>query len=261
MRPKAIVCIIGTMILLAGCGNGDQASVSPEGVASEAPVTKGPVDESTAGVARGSVRFVGTPPRMSTVNMSRVPDCAALHDTAPVSEPVLVGADGALQNVVVYLQGDFSRYAFPEPASPVTVDQRGCVYIPRVVGLTTGTTFRVLNSDPLTHNVNVASENNPRWNKTQTAGGIPIETIFTSPEVSVVLRCNLHPWMRTYVAVFDHPYFQVTGSDGAFRLDGVPPGTYTVTAWHERFGMREQTVTLRPDGEEEVALTFTADGG
>ena len=261
MKHAAILCTTAAVILVIGCGNGNRPSAQPESVVSDAPVTKRPVNGATAGTIRGIVRLAGTPPQMSTINMRRVPNCAALHASSPVSEEVLVSTDGAFQNVVVYLQGDFSSYSFPEPASPVTVDQKGCIYVPRVVGLTTNTTLRILNSDLLTHNVNTTAENNRRWNETQTTGAAPIESQFTRPEVPVVLRCNLHPWMRTYLAVFDHPYFQVTGSDGSFRLSGVPPGIYNATAWHERYGKKEQTVKLAPGGDEEVTLTFTADGG
>jgi hypothetical protein len=119
----------------------------------------------------------------------------------------------------------------------------------------------VLNSDPTTHNVNSITQNNRRSNDTQTVGGPPLEVVFNRPEIAIMLKCNLHPWMRAHVAVMSNPYFQVTGKDGSFDLTNVPPGTYKVTAWHERYGVSEQIVTLSPKGEAKVSIAFKSDGG
>lgn len=193
--------------------------------------------------------------------MAAVPNCARQHSTPARTEDVLPGDNGALQNVVVYLQGDFNPYSFPQTAMPVRVDQKGCIYLPRVVALTVGTPLHVLNSDPVTHNVNALTQSNRAWNETQAVGGPAIERVFARAEVAVTLKCNIHPWMTAHVAVFSHPYFQVTGKNGSFALASVPPGTYTLTAWHERFGTSEQTVTLGPNGEEKVTITFQAGDG
>ncbi len=193
--------------------------------------------------------------------MNAVPSCAKMHDTPPVIEDVLPGDNGTLQNVVVYLQGDFGLYSFPDVTTPVTIDQKGCMYVPRVVGLTAGTPLRIHNSDSATHNTYTRTINNREWNETQAVGSVPLERVFSRPEVSITLKCNLHPWMTAHVAVFSHPYFQVTAQDGSFSLKNVPPGTYTLTAWHERYGTREQTVTLGPNREEKITVTYKAGSG
>jgi len=254
--------LLGTAALLAlgllGCGRREEISEAPEEALPPANPTAKPVDPSTAGVISGFVRLEGTPPRMRTINMAAVPNCAKMHATPPMTQDVLAGGDGALQNVVVYLQGDFSSYSFSAVTTPVTIDQKGCMYVPRVVGLTAGTPLRIHNSDSATHNTYPLTQNNRQWNETQAVGGAPVERLFARPEVAITLKCNLHPWMTAHVAVFSHPYFQVTGQDGSFKLKNVPPGPYTVAAWHERYGSSEQTVTLGPKGEAKVSITYQA---
>jgi len=254
--------LLGAAALLAlgslGCGRRDEISEAPEEVSPPANPAAKPVDPSTAGAISGFVRLEGAPPRMRTINMNAVPSCAKMHVTPAMTEDVLVGGDGALQNVVVYLEGDFSSYSFSAVTTPVTIDQKGCMYVPRVVGLTTGTPLRIHNSDSATHNTYLRTHNNRDWNETQAVGSAPVERLFARPEVSITLKCNIHPWMTAHVAVFSHPYFQVTGQDGSFRLKNVPPGTYTVATWHERYGNSEQTVTLGPKGEEKVSITYQA---
>jgi hypothetical protein len=247
------------VLSLPGCGRREETSETAEEEAAPGPNPAAkPVDLSTVGSVSGSVRFEGTPPRMRTINMNSVPACARMYETPPTMGDVLIGEGGALQNAVVYLKGDFSAYTFPAATEPVTIDQKGCMYVPRVVALTTSTPLRIHNSDSATHNTFPRTEHNREWNETQAVGGAPVEHIFTRPEVAITLRCNIHPWMVAEVAVFDHPYFQVTGPDGSFSLKNVPPGTYGLTVWHERLGTREQTVTIGPKGEENVSITFTA---
>lgn len=246
---------------LPGCGRREEVSEAPEeGPPATNPAAK-PVDPAAAGAISGIVKLEGTPPRMRTINMRAVPACANMHSTPPMTEDVLPGDNGTLQNVVVYLQGDFSSYSFPPVTTPVSMDQKGCMYVPRVVALTTATPLRIHNSDSATHNTYPITHNNSEWNETQAVGSSPVERLFARPEVSITLKCNIHPWMTARVAVFSHPYFQVTGQDGSFKLENVPPGNYTVSAWHERYGASEQTVTLGPKGEQKVTITYKAGAG
>jgi plastocyanin len=245
---------------LAGCGGRQQKSEAPEEAVSAPSPNAKPVDPATAGTISGVIKLDGMPPKMRAINMRAVPSCANMHSTPALLEDVVPGDNGTLQNVVVYLKGDFTAYSFPPVTTPVSLDQKGCMYVPHVVALTTSTPVGVRNSDSTTHNSAAISKNNGQWNQTQSVGGAPVEHVFTHPEISLYVKCNIHPWMRAYVAVFSHPYFQVTGPDGSFSLKNVPPGAYTVTAWQEHYGTSEQTVTLAPKGQQTIALSFKAGG-
>jgi hypothetical protein len=190
--------------------------------------------------------------------MRSVPSCNQMHATPALLEEVVPGDNGTLQNVVVYLQGDFSAYSFPETTEPAKIDQSGCMYVPHVVAVTTRTPVQVHNSDSSTHNSFAITKANSPWNETQTVGGAPVQRIFSVPELSVALKCNIHPWMKVFVAVFSQPYFQVTGKDGSFTLNNVPPGNYTLSAWQEHYGTIEQPVTIAPKAQQMVTLSFKA---
>jgi len=168
----------------------------------------------------------------------------------------VLGDQGTLQNVVVYLKGDFSQYSFPRAATPVKIDQKGCLYTPHVAALMTGETLQVSNSDLATHNVNAMAKSNRSWNESEAPGAATINQQFAREEVAIRVKCNVHPWMKLYVAVLRHPYFQVTGKDGSFALKNVPPGKYTLVAWHELYGTKEQEITISARQEQNVNLTF-----
>jgi plastocyanin len=247
---------------LAGCGRREEAEEDHEAPA-EAPPPPNPnakpVDPATAGSISGTVKLVGTPPRMRNINMRSVPSCNQMHATPATTEDVVPGDNGTLQNVVVYLKGDFSAYSFPAVTEPVKIDQMGCMYVPHVVAVTTQTPVQVHNSDSATHNSTAITKANPPWNQTQSVGGAPVEKTFSVPEISLALKCSIHPWMKAYVAVFSHPYFQVTGKDGSFTLKNIPPGAYTLTAWQEHYGTTQQSVTVAPKSEQTVTLSFKSD--
>ena len=252
--------VLFLFLLATGCGKQEVSKEAPvDAPAAPNPNAK-PVDTSTAGVVSGVVKLDGTPPKMRTINMRSVPTCNQMHETPALTEDVVMGDDSMLQNVVVYLRGDFNAYSFPENTQPVTIDQHGCVYTPHVIAVTTRTPVQVHNSDMATHNSLALTKANSPWNETQAVGGKAVERVFSAPEVALALKCNIHPWMKVYVAVFNNPYFQVTGKDGSFTLKNVPPGNYKLTAWQERYGTTEQSITVTANGQQNVTLTYKAGG-
>jgi hypothetical protein len=253
----------GLVVAIAGlvsCGSNPPASQSETSTAS-APAGK-EVDAATAGSVSGVIKFDGTLARMRPINMAAEPACAKEHAGHPaMTEEAVAGSDGTLQNVIVYLKGDFSQYAFSTPQTPVALDQKGCQYHPHVLALMADQEFDVINSDPVTHNIHPLPMDNREWNQSQPPGSSPIHQDFARPEVAIPVKCNIHPWMKAYIGVFSNPYYQVTGEDGSFDIKNVPPGTYTVSAWHEQYGTAEQTVTIGPKESKNITITFKAGSG
>jgi plastocyanin len=247
-RPAIMVFLA---VLAGGCG-GDAPPPPP-------PRTPTPLDLATTGTITGQVRFDGTPPAMKEIRFGSFAECAAQHP-----EPVYAGdalvRDGRVQNAFVYIQSGLGERVFAIPEAAVEIDQTGCLYAPRVAGAQVGQAIRFVNSDPAVHNVHGSPTASPAWNFVLSRRGLAREIRLAQPEVMVSVRCDLHPWMQAWIGVVDHPYFAVTGPDGSFRLVHVPPGTYTLTAWHERFGVQSRPVTLTERAEADVAFAFTADG-
>jgi plastocyanin len=241
--------------ILVSCNNNQQTPPSATTTANSAQ--KG-VDPATAGSISGVVKLDGEPPRMKIINMAAEPACAKEHKTPPMTQDVVLGENGTLQNVVVYLQGNFNQYSFPEPQTPVTIDQKGCMYDPHVLALRTGQKLDVVNSDPVTHNIHPVPKDNREWNQSQPPDAPAIMQSFAREEVAIPVKCNIHPWMKAYIAVLNNPYFQVTGEDGSFDLKDIPPGTYMLIAWHELYGRTEQNITLGPKESKVVTFTFDA---
>jgi plastocyanin len=235
-------------VVATGCG-GKSACDSPR--------SPTPLDHATTGTIAGVVRFTGEPPATTTLSLGAEPACAGQH-SGPVPAGDVLVQDGRVENAFVYLKEGLGDRVFAVPAEPVTVDQRGCLYHPRVVGAQTCQEIAFVNSDPLLHNVHGTPHASGAWNWSMGVKGSRRTTRLAEPEVMVDVRCDVHPWMHAYVGVVAHPYFAVTGPDGAFSLRDVPPGDYVVASWHERFGTREARVTLAREGRAEVALTYAA---
>jgi plastocyanin len=188
--------------------------------------------------------------------MGNDPACVAGAGPNPQSDAVLVGPDEGLKNVFVYIKDNFDTYTFDTPTQAVTMDQKGCVYSPRVFGVRVGQPIEILNSDATIHNVHALPMQNQEFNESQPRQGMRTSKIFTVPEVMVRFKCDFHGWMAAHVGVMSHPFFAVTDASGAFALPGLPPGTYTLEAWHETFGTRTLQVTVGPSTDQAVALTF-----
>lgn len=202
-----------------------------------------------SGTVAGAVTWRGPAPTRKRVDVSADPECLRVNPRLYIEEAVVKG--GKLANVFLYIKDGttadgkkLDSLSFPTPSEEVIVDQRGCVFIPHVVGVMVGQVVRVTNSDPTTHNVHFMPKSNPDWNQSQAAGAAPLTHSFKYPEIMVPLRCNQHPWMKTYVGVLTHPFFAVTGEDGKFEIRGLPPGKYTLAAWHESGGGTEITRTI-----------------
>jgi len=250
--------VISLSAALSSCGSkGNETSEAP----SAGAVAGSPVDMSTTGTITGSIKLDGNPPEMKNISMAAAQKCAEQRSAPAMTQTVVPGGNGTLQNVVVYLKGDFSRYSFPKMTTPVTIDQQGCMFNPHVLAVMIGQPLRVINSDAMGHNINAASKNSPRQNESQPAGSTPKDMSFAHEEIAISVKCNIHPWMKAYIAVVGTPYFQVTGQDGSFELKNVPPGTYTLTAWHETYGTSEQSVTIGPKEEKAVNITIKAAAG
>jgi plastocyanin len=242
-----------------GTGRGEKPAAENGGTS--APDT-GPavsVDPQKAGTIRGAVRFQGEPPRRRPLQMTSDAHCAQAHREPVLSETVIVNDNGTLRNVLVYVRSGLPQGRFPAPAEPVVLDQNGCVYHPHVFGIQVGQPLRVRNSDGILHNIHMTSRLNGEWNFSQTKHGEEHDRVFRLPEVPVQFKCDVHSWMGAYGGVFAHPYFAVTGENGSFEIRNVPPGTYTLEAWHEQYGTQQKEVTVGEGATVEVEFTFHAD--
>jgi hypothetical protein len=206
-----------------------------------------PVSAAAGGKISGVVKFEGTPPHEKPIDMSKEPTCAQIHAGNPVrTEGAVVGPGGALQNVVVYIsQGLDASAAGQVAADTPSFNQKGCQYIPHVLALNPNQHFKVVNSDQTSHNIHplpAPGGPNHEWNKSQPPGAPPFDITWAAPEM-IPVKCNIHPWMHGFMAVVKGPY-GTSDSSGAFTVDNVPPGSYTVTAWQETLGTQTAKVTV-----------------
>ena len=234
------------MLLLTACGG--EAPPPP-------PRTPTPLDHATTGTIIGTVRVEGTVPPMAEIRFGGFAECAAQH-AGPTFVGDLVVNDGKVANAFVYVKDGLGDRVFAVPTTPVEADQVGCLYQPRVLGAQVDQTIRFVNGDPLLHNVRGTPKQSAGWNVSLSRRGAAREIRLDHPEIMVSVRCDLHPWMQAWVGVVDHPYFAVSGPDGTFTLRDVPPGDYTLAAWHERLGVRETRVALAPQGTATADITL-----
>ena len=211
----------------------------------------------TAGDITGVITLKGTPPpEVPNTYVMDEPTCGKLHTTTPTSHHYIVGANGGLANVVVQLKGNgINGKSTGASATPVVMDQKGCLYEPQILAVQTGQKVMIKNSDPVAHNVHVnptASENNqPNNSPTQMPNAADVAMTFSKPEIFMKFQCDSHTWMFAWVTVVDSPYYALTGKDGKFTIKDVPPGEYTIVALHRK---------VAPTGVEQK-VTVTADGG
>ena len=250
--------LIGCALLaaaLAACGSDSSKSAEPSAPAAAPDAKK--VDRETAGDITGKVVLEGTPPQNAVLKMASDPACG----TGEVRAENYVVDNGALQNVFVYIKdGLGNKYLFDTPTEAVKLDQKNCHYTPHVLGLRVTQPLEIGNSDNTMHNVHGMPETNREFNFGQVVAGMKNTVTFTAPEVMIPFKCDVHSWMYAYIGVVNHPYFAVTGNGGTFELKTVPPGTYTIEAWHEKLGRQTQSVTLGEKESKELTFTFKVQG-
>jgi plastocyanin len=192
---------------------------------------------------------------MRPIDMAKEPSCVKQHPTPVLTENVVTGPGNAVENVVVYVSaGDQPGAAHTDV---VHYEQKGCQYLPHVAVMQPGQPLEISNGDPTSHNIHPLSTVNPEWNKSQPAGSPVIKTSYAKPEF-IAVKCNVHPWMHGYFAVLGTAHYATTNNDGKYEVTGLPPGKYTLTAWHEKFGTQTQEVTVPASGSAKSDFVFKA---
>jgi plastocyanin len=221
-----------------------------------APASRSAFDGATVS---GKVKFVGKAPTNPSIDMSEEPKCKAKYTTPPREEIVVVNKNGTLANVFVYVKTGLPAAAkYPVPTTAVVIDQAGCIYHPRTFGIMVGQNLEIKNSDPLLHNIKAMGKKNRPFNISQPTAGMTTIRTFSTTEVPLPVECNVHSWMHAFVGVLPHPFFAATGTDGSFSIKGLPAGTYTIEAFHEKYGIQTATVTVTGSDTKTADFTYTA---
>ncbi len=216
-------------------------------------ITAGLETTAHAATITGKALFEGQAPAAETLRADADPNCALMHPEGIVDDEVIVNANGTLKDVFVYVKEGLAGKTFDAPKEPVTFDQKGCKYSPKVFGIQVNQTLEIINSDNTLHNVHSLAEVNTPFNLGMPIQGMKIKKTFTKPEIMVKVKCEVHPWMHAYIGVVDHPFYAVTNADGAFEIKNLPPGEYVVEAWHGKFGVQTQNVTVAADSDSKEA--------
>jgi len=237
--------LLGTAALAISCTK--QSTPKAE---STTPVTRS-IDFAGAAMLTGIVKFDGTAPKPIPIDMSTDPACKGKN----VAEPI-AAKNGNLANVFIYVKDGLGsggwKYSAPQPE----IVQQGCKYVPHVIGIMAGQSVRIINGDDTMHNIHPMPRNNHEWNAAEMPHGEPLVKRFDNPELMIPVKCNQHPWMKMYINVASSPFFAVTGEDGRFEINGLPPGTYTIAAVHETLGKVTQQITVGPKDTKTLTFTF-----
>jgi plastocyanin len=256
MTSPRLLPLAASAFLLIGCGGSPTQSARQEEVPAPAPAAA-PAGE---GVITGRVIFAGAKPVMKPLtSMDANPQCLNQHGgKPPLSEEVVVNADGTLKNVFLYVKSGLPEQSWPVPPARAHLDQVKCIYTPHVLGLMVGQELEITNSDPVNHNIHPIPMENREWNESQPPQGDAKIKTFAKPELKIPFKCNVHPWMRAYVHVVPHPFFAVTGDDGKFEIKGLPPGEYVIEAVHEKYPPQE--IKVKVEGATPAVADFTFKG-
>lgn len=269
MSRKVLTLLFSLMLVIAAaCGGGkevvdekdlgadDQAlqTADTASTAAAAPAAAAPVSADAATIA-GVVKLEGAAPKMANLQMGADSYCMSQHTTPTADEEVVVSPAGELANVIVFVKNAPGNY--PPPATPVVLDQHGCQYHPHVSAVQVNQTVQIKNSDATLHNVHAMPAVNGQFNVGQPVQGMVSEKKFDKAEIQPFkIKCDVHGWMKSYMVVLPHPFHSVSQMNGTFSIANLPPGNYTLVAWHEKYGTQEQQVTVGAKEQKQVTFTF-----
>jgi plastocyanin len=254
----SMLALFGLLLLTVACSkkeNTEQSSnTMAEQQAAPAPAAT-PIDPATVATVSGTVKFDGTSPKASKIDMSQDPACKGGNE----AENVVVDG-GDLANVFVYVKDGLGSRTFDVPKDAVLLDQSGCKYHPHVLGVMAGQTVQIKNDDQTTHNIHPTPKDNREWNESQPPASAPLEKNFAREEIMLPVKCNQHPWMKMYINVVKSPFYAVTDKSGKYEIKGLPPGDYTIAFVHEKLGEQDQKVTVAAKDTKTVDQSFKAGG-
>jgi plastocyanin len=248
-----LLLALAGLLLLAACNKKESTSESQPASTPAAGPAATPIDPATVASVTGTVKFDGSAPKPSKIDMSQDPACKGANEAENV-----VADKGGLANVFVYVKDGLGSRTFDVPKDAVVLDQSGCRYHPHVLGVMAGQTVQIKNDDPTTHNIHPTPKDNREWNESQPPQAAPIEKNFAREEIMLPVKCNQHPWMKMYINVVKSPFYAVTGPDGKYEIKGLPPGDYTIAFVHEKLGEQDQKVTVAPKEAKTVDQSFKA---
>ena len=262
-KQTKVWLVLSIAMSLLALGSACGGSTNKEATLTE--TAAGPYSGPT-GTITGVVSYNGTPPAPKKIDTTADPVCGQKNPNLMTDDTIV--KDGKLANTFVYIKEGtveagkkIGEYAWATPSTEVQLDQNGCHYVPHVLGVMVNQKLKITNSDPTTHNIHPTPKLNTEWNQTQANGAPQIEKAFTRAEVLIPVKCNQHPWMKSYVGVMKTPFFSVSNDSGAYEITGVPPGTYTVVAWREGGANGEEKtmqVTVPANGSAKADFAFGA---
>ena len=258
---KIWYCALAVCLLyVIACGGGkEEGTATPPPAAKPAAPAANAYDpaKATASVS-GKITFEGAKPNLVKLQMNADPVCMKAHTEPVLDQSIIVNDNGTLRNVFVYVKQGAEKWTYTSPTTPVELDQKGCLYHPHIVTLMVNQPLKIKNADPTLHNIHPQPKNNPEFNLGQPTQGMETEKTFANEEILIPVKCDVHRWMEAYIAVMSHPFFSVSGEDGTFSIKNLPAGTYTVEAWHEKYGAQTQTITVADKEAKTLDFTFKA---
>lgn len=253
MSFRISTVFVGTFLILQACGGGKEAASESPGESNQPVATS--VDPATAGAVKGTVKFTGAKPAPKKIIMTADAYCKSAHAGTVLSDDVVVNKNGTLKNVLVYVKSGLEGKTFP-PSGSVVLNQVGCMYSPHVVAVQAGQELVIRNEDSVLHNINARPKKNKPFNIGQPVKGMESKKTLANSEIGIPVKCDVHPWMKSYINVLPNPYFAVTGDQGSFDLKNLPPGNYVIEAWHEKYGTATQKVTVGAKQTKTVRFSF-----
>ena len=274
MKKFLMMLLAATFVLALACGKGKEpakekgeddedvqqtasttaATGAPAAAATSTAAAAAPVSPDAATIT-GAIKLDGAAPKEPVIQMAADPYCQSQHSTPVMDEEVVADGTGALANVFVYVENVAGN--FPAPSTPVVLDQKGCQYHPHVNAVMVGQPLEIKNDDATLHNVHAMPNVNSQFNVGQPVQGMTENHKFDKAEVTPFkIKCDVHGWMKSYMAVMPHPFYAVSQANGQFTINNLPPGNYTLVAWHEKYGTQKQQVTVGAKESKTVTFNF-----